>query len=102
MHAFERNLTTNLNIQCGFIFRYQLYKGTSCIMASRVYFIVIQIGQEVGGNFNICICTCSGDFIVRNRRTGNAMLMSFKKKVQYRLHTTQPRDKKLERFITIY
>ena len=29
--------------------------------------IIVQIGHDVGGNFNIHTWACSGDFIVRNR-----------------------------------
>ena len=36
--------------------------------------IIVQIGHDVGGNFNIHIWACSGDFIVRNRWTGNFVL----------------------------
>ena len=41
--------------------------------------IVPKLGLDVGGNFNIHIWACFGDFIVRNRWTGNFAL----------IHTTQ-------------
>ena len=33
----------------------------------NAYDTIVQIGHDVGGNFNIHIWACSGDFIVRNR-----------------------------------
>ena len=38
---------------------------------NKTLIIMPQLGLDVGGNFNIHIWACSGDFIVRNRWTGH-------------------------------
>ena len=54
-----------------------------------IQFIMPQLGLDVGGNFDSHIWACSGNFIVRNRLTGTVM------------HTTKPRDKRMEYSITV-
>ena len=60
--------------------------------------INLRIGHVIGGNFNIHIRACSGDFIVTNRATGNIMVM-----LQYvRMHTIVSRHKNLTCLIMVY
>ena len=47
-------------------------KNAFVLLSSNTYACIMpELGLDLDGNFNIHIWACSGDFIVRNRWTGN-------------------------------